>query len=294
MQEENDRIGNYEVLQHIANGAFGCVFLVRHWFLQDRLYALKLLHTKRLQNTCEQKRFMQEAQFLGMLHHPHIPYIHDIGVDGDGTPYIVLEYAPNGSLRDLINSYAPLPMPFEQAVSILSGVEKALSFTHQNGVIHHDIKPENILFNTRWEAMLTDFGIALLMESVTVRRSAATIGTPDYMAPEQYQGYASRRSDQYSLAVMAYELFTGRVPFLAHSTEELRHMHQCKPPIPPSHFNSTLPRYIDHVVLKALEKRRINRFDDVRSFVRALQGVPIAPARRQHVMSDTQSTIHVQ
>src|SRR5450755_4895134 len=124
MQEENERIGNYEVLQHIADGAFGRVFLVRHWFLQDRLYAMKLLHTKRLQNTREQKRFMQEAQFLGMLHHPHIPYIHDIGVDGDGTPYIVLEYAPNGSLRDLINSNAPLPMPFEQAISILSEIER--------------------------------------------------------------------------------------------------------------------------------------------------------------------------
>ncbi len=206
MQEENDRIGNYELLQHIADGAYGRVFLVRHWFLQDRFYALKLLHTKRLQNTREHERFMQEAQFLGMLRHPHIPYIYDIGVEVDGTPYIVLEHAPNGSLRDLINRYAPLPIPFEQAISILCGVEKALSFTHQNSVIHHDIKPENILFNTQREAMLTDFGIALMMESVTVRRSAATIGTPDYMAPEQYLGYASRRSDQYSLAVMAYEL----------------------------------------------------------------------------------------
>jgi serine/threonine protein kinase len=293
MQEENVRIGNYEVLQHIADGAFGRVFLVRQWFFKERLYALKLLQTKRLQSTREQNRFMQEARFLGMLLHPHIPYIHDIGIDVDGTPYLVLEYAPNGSLRDLINSYAPLPIPFEQAISILSGVEKALSFTHQHGVVHHDIKPENILFNSQWEAMLTDFGIALVMESVIVRRSAATVGTPDYMAPEQYQGYASRRSDQYSLAVMTYELFTGRVPFLANSTDELRNMHQSKQPIPPSQFNSTLPRYIDHVMLKALEKRRINRFDDVRSFVRALQGAPVAPAQRQSVISDTRTTIRV-
>ncbi len=292
--QEKDLIGNYEVIQPIASGAFGSVFLVRHWFLTDRLYALKLLHTKRLQDAREQARFMQEAKFLGSLTHAHIPYIQDVGIDVDGTPYLVLEYAPNGNLRNILNRYAPRPLPFKQVLAILRPVAAAISYIHRYDIIHHDIKPENILFNGQWRAMLTDFGISLLLESVTMRRREASIGTPAYMAPEQFRGYASRRSDQYSLAVMAYELFTGQRPFLANSTAELSQMHLCERPKPPSQLNSTLPRYIDQVLLKALEKRRVNRFDDVGSFMRALQGATIPARSSQPVISNTHATIRVQ
>jgi len=292
--QEKVLIGNYEVIQPIASGAFGSVFLVRHWFLTQRVYALKLLHTKRLQDACEQSRFMQEAQFLGSLNSVHIPYLYDVGIDVDGTPYLVLEYAPNGNLRDLLNRYSNKLMPFQQAMTILRSVATTLDYTHQHNIIHHDIKPENILFNEHWQAMLTDFGIALLMESVTVRRREAVIGTPDYMAPEQFCGYASRRSDQYSLAAMAYELFTGQRPFQANSTAELRQLHLYEQPVPPSSINRNLPRYIDCAILKALEKRRVNRFDNLRDFIRALQGATIASRPGQAAISDTRPTIRVQ
>lgn len=291
--QEKVIIGNYEVIQPIASGAFGSVFLVQHRLLTNRVYALKLLHTKRLQNAREHARFMQEAKFLGMLNHAHIPYLYDVSVHLDGTPYLVLEYAPNGNLRTLLNRYTKRPLPFQQAMVILRQVAGTLAYTHQQQIIHHDIKPENILFNAQRQAMLTDFGIALLMESVTVQRRDAAIGTPDYMAPEQFRGYASRRSDQYSLAVMAYELFTGQRPFQANSTAELRQLHLYAPPVPPSHINRNLPRYIDRVILKALEKRRVNRFDDILSFIRALQGAAITTQPGRPAIADTHATIHV-
>lgn len=291
--QEKVFIGNYEVIQPIASGAFGSVFLVRHWLLTERVYALKLLHTKRLQDAREHVRFMQEAKFLGMLNHPSIPYLHDMNVHLDGTPFLVLQYVPNGNLRKLLNRYAPRPMPMPQALVILRQIAVTLAYTHQQQIIHHDIKPENILFNASWQAMLTDFGIALLMESVTMQRRDAAIGTPDYMAPEQFRGYASRRSDQYSLAVMAYELLTGQRPFSGNSTAELRQKHLYEEPVPPSQINKKLPRYIDCAILKALEKRRVNRFDDVGSFIRALQGAAVTTQPRRTAIAHAHATIRV-
>lgn len=279
MQERNFYVGNYEALQHIASGAFGCVFLARHYYRRQPYVALKLLNGKRSQSAYERDRFTREAQLLNALHHRGIPRLFDSGITNDGTPYIALEYAPNGNLRDLINRYPSGVMPFRQALPILDGIAEVLSYVHAQGILHHDIKPENVLFKDTWEPMLADFGIALAQEEATVRRLAALVGTPAYMAPEQYRYYASRRTDQYSLAVLAYELFTGHLPFEADTRTELQEKHLYAQPLPPSSYNRELPRSIDRAILKALEKRRVDRFDSVRSFMNALHSVPIAPTK---------------
>ena len=272
MQETIFCVGNYEVIQHIADGAFGCVYLVRHHYLSRRRFALKVLNSDRQYSVFEQNRFMQEALFLDVLHHPAIPRLFESGIESNGTPYIVLEYAPNGTLRSLLKRYPSHLMPFTRAMAILDDVAGALTYMHDLGILHHDIKPENILFKENGASMLADFGIALVQENIAVCRAAAMVGTPAYMAPEQYRGYTSRRTDQYSLAVLAYELFTGRLPFEVQTRNEMREMHLYSRPLPPSCFNRSLPPHIDAALLKALEKKRAHRFDDVASFMKALHG----------------------
>lgn len=279
MQQRKFYVGNYEVIRHIANGAFGCVYLARPSYRGQQDVALKLLNGKRSQSEYERDRFMREAHVLKALHHRGIPRLFDSGITSEGVSYIALEYAPNGNLRDLIKCYPNGVMPYRQALAILDGIAEVLSYVHAQGFLHHDIKPENVLFKDNWEPMLADFGIALLQEEVTVRRLTALVGTPAYMAPEQYRYYASRRSDQYSLAVLAYELFTGQLPFEADTRTGLQEQHAYARPLPPSTYNQGLPPFIDRAILKALEKRRVDRFDSVRSFMNALHGATMAARR---------------
>ncbi|GAC1380237.1 MAG: hypothetical protein NVS4B7_11260 [Ktedonobacteraceae bacterium] len=271
MEDKSSRIGNYEVVADIANGSFGHVYLVRHWFLQHRLFAMKLLHSTRLRSPRERERFHHEAQFLEMLKHPHILSIHDFGID-QGTPYIVVEYAPGGTLRDLLKQSPQNPLPVPQAITILTQIGNALYYAHQQGIIHHDVKPENILFNAQGEALLADFGIAIMQTAISSRCASAAIGTPLYMAPERFRNYVSRRSDQYSLGCVAYELVTGQPPFLPTENVAMGLKHLREDPVPPTHLNPAVPPHVEQAILQALEKRRINRHSDVFHFIEALQG----------------------
>ncbi|MEO8970979.1 MAG: protein kinase [Ktedonobacteraceae bacterium] len=275
MQDNSNYVGNYELLQEIGRGSFGIAYLVQHRFIPDRIAVMKLLHASRLHATTEQEKFLREAHYLGILHHPHILAILDAGID-EGIPYIVTEYAPNGSLRDLLHRYSLRPLSPKRAIAIVSQIGYALHYAHLQGIIHHDIKPENILFNDRGDALLADFGIAMMQESIQRQRSAASMGTPMYMAPERFQGYVSKRSDQYSLGCVLYELLAGRPPFTAPNAIALGVQHARTRPVPPSHFNARVPAYVEQAVLRTLEKRRMNRFDGVLSFVEAIQGSPLS------------------
>lgn len=275
MEDNNNYVGNYELLEEIGSGSFGIVYQVQHRFIPNRIAVMKLLHASRLHATSEQEKFMREARYLGILDHPHILAILDAGID-EGIPYIVTEYAPNGSLRDLLNHHAPDPLPLKKALAIIVQIGSALHYAHLQNIIHHDIKPENILFNARDDALLADFGIAMMLESIHRQRSAASVGTPMYMAPERFQGYVSRRSDQYSLGCVAYELLTGRPPFTAPNAIALGIQHARTRPVPPTYFNARIPAYIEQAILRTLAKRRMNRFNSVLNFVEAIQGLPLS------------------
>jgi len=175
-------------------------------------------------------------------------------------------------LRDLLNSRTSQLLPLRDVISIIAQVGQALYYAHQQGVIHHDLKPENILFNEQNDALLADFGIAIV-RTTTLEQVADMNGTPAYMAPEQFQGKASRRSDQYSLACIMYELVTGRRPFTAPDAISMGLKHMQESPIPPTWLNPNLPPQMERVILKALEKRRINRYPDVLTFIRELQAL---------------------
>ncbi len=262
--------GNYQVIAEIDCGSFGCVYQAQHTFL-PRVAAIKLLHVARLRSQEACNAFLQEAQLLERLKHPNILQIYEFGLD-DGLPYLVTEYASRGSLRDLLNSRTSQLLPLRDVISIIAQVGEALYYAHQQGVIHHDLKPENILFNEQNDALLADFGIAIV-RTTTLEQVADMNGTPAYMAPEQFQGKASRRSDQYSLACIMYELVTGRRPFTAPDAISMGLKHMRESPIPPTWLNPDLPPQMERVILKALEKRRINRYPDVLTFIRELQAL---------------------
>ncbi len=278
--------GNYRVEDELKCGSFGCTYLARHVYL-NRVATIKLLLIARLHSVQDRKRFLREAQFLGRLDHPHILTIYEFGIDND-FPYLVTEYAPGGSLRDLLHRYRRRRLPVKDAITILSQVGNALHYTHQQGIIHHDIKPENILLNTRGEALLADFGIAMVQRSIITRRATASIGTPAYMAPELFHGTVSAKSDQYALGCVGYELLTGRTPFTAPSVIAMALKHMQEKPVPPSELNPLIPLYVEQAILKALEKRRINRHKDVLSFNKALQtpfpDQPRVPIRSQQML----------
>jgi serine/threonine protein kinase len=265
----NKSIGNYRIIALIGSGGFGSVYRGEHQILKDRLVAIKILHNY-LSSQEEFNRFLQEAQILEHMQHPHILQIFDAGIEAS-LPYFVTEYAPHGSLRNLLKRYAHTPLPTEMALSILSQVGGALYYAHQQHIVHRDLKPENILFNASDEALLADFGIASTLTTSSVKYSAV-IGTPSYMAPEQFQGTVSQEGDQYALGCIAYELFTGHAPFTAPDFFAMGFKHLTDRPVDPTQLNPTLPKHIEQAVLKAMAKQRGDRHPDVRAFIVALHG----------------------
>ncbi|MGH2480725.1 MAG: serine/threonine protein kinase, partial [Ktedonobacteraceae bacterium] len=265
-------IGNYRIKEEIASGGFGIVFLAHHAILSDRPpVALKLMHT-RFSTSEHREQFIQEAQLLERLHHPHILRLIDVGITVEGSPYLITVYAPCGSLRDLLGK-EKTPLPLTRALQIVQHIGQALHFAHSQNILHRDLKPANVLFETPEHALLADFGIALVSEGNTVREMNA-VGTPAYMAPEQFAGMTSKQSDQYALGCIAYELFTGRKLFPTQDPYQLMNCHVNQKPVPPAQINPDLPPHIEEAILTSLAKERSARYPDVITFIDALQALP--------------------
>lgn len=266
-----EQIAGYRILARLGCGGCGCVYLGQHPRLINRFVAIKIF-TGNVESEEEQTRFLREAFLLDQLRHPHILPILDIGIEADrlrgSLPYLITEYAPNGSLRDRLEARAG-PLRLEEALPILSQVGKALQYAHAHDVVHCDLKPENILFTEEGQALLADFGIAAILSSAQTEQGGL-MGTVEYMAPEQFDNKVSTKSDQYALGCIAYELFTGRLPFRAHDRSALMYQHLSVAPLPPRQLNSALPQPIDQAILKALAKDREDRYPDVAAFLAAL------------------------
>jgi len=260
-------IGNYRLIRELGRGAMGTVYLAHQESLARDL-ALKVLAPEFTREPEFQERFRREARIAASLKHPHIAQVYDADFR-DGQYYIAMEYLGSRNLRDLIRECAG-PFPIAQALSFLDPILQALSHAHSRGVVHRDVKPANVLVDDEGRVALTDFSIARATSEGALTRSGTMIGTPEYMAPEQFEGLeVDGRTDLYAVAVIAYELLTGVHPFRAETTPAVMKAHLFKRPPPPSELVGSLAA-LDPVILKALEKDPDERHPDVETFRRAL------------------------
>ncbi len=244
----NDR---YELEQKIGEGGMARVYRGRDLRL-SRQVAIKVLHSHYASDTGFLQRFHHEAQAAANLRHPNIVDVYDVGQDGD-VHYIVMEYVLGSDLKALIMRNGPLPI--DQALAIAEAVASGLDAAHRLGMIHRDIKPQNIIVGERAQVKITDFGIAKSKLSTALTETGVTFGTADYISPEQARGQtATPRSDIYSLGVTLYEMLTGRLPFSGDSSIAVAMQHVGADPPPPRMYNPRIPPQIEALVLRALSK----------------------------------------
>jgi VCBS repeat-containing protein len=256
-------VGKYRLTRVLGKGGFAEVYLGTHLHLGSQA-AVKLLLAP-LASASEIAQFRREAQTIAALVHPNIVRVLDFDVEGD-TPYLVMDYAPNGSLRQRLPAATPLPAA--SLAPVLAQVADALQSAHDQHLVHRDIKPENMLVGRRNEVLLSDFGIAIAAQSTSQQKTQGVAGTAAYMAPEQLQGKPRPASDLYALGVVAYEWLTGTRPFVGSFTE-VASQHLFTPPPPLRAHAPDLSPAVEQVVLTALAKDPKERFSSVHAFTTA-------------------------
>src|SRR5437016_3724000 len=259
-----EQLGNYRLTRLLGQGGFAEVYLGEHVYLKT-FAALKILDTELSEQ--DAASFVQEAQTLARLSHPHIVRVLDFAVE-DGTPFLVIEYAPHGTLRQRHPKGTHLPL--ETIILYVQQVAAALQYAHNQRLIHRDVKPENLLLNERSDILLSDFGLGMFARHTLSQSIQEAAGSPFYIAPEQIQGKPRPASDQYALGIVVYEWLTGGCPFEGSLTEIVT-QHLFTPP--PSLYEKipTLSPLIEEVVLQALAKEPQHRFASVQDFASALQ-----------------------
>ena len=262
---------NYRLLRLLGQGSFAEVYLGEH--IHDKnLAAIKILRTRLTDDLHES--FINEAWTLKHLTHPNIIHIQGIGIVED-VPYLAMEYAPHGTLRNRhpSNTKVPLPMIVDYARQIADGLQHA----HDHKLIHRDMKPENLLIGQQNTILISDFGVAVLAQSTrSLQTQDSFAGTIAYMAPEQLQGKPRLASDQYSLGIIVYEWLCGKRPFQG-TTVELLSQHLSVPPPPLQEHNTEISPAIAQVVLTALAKDPAQRFPNVKAFAAALEQASLDP-----------------
>src|SRR5438067_1352934 len=258
--------GNYRLVALLGQGGFAEVYLGQHVRF-DQQAAIKVLHAHLSEQEAE--HFQREAETIAKLAHPAIVRVFDYDVH-EGVPFVVMDYAPNGSLRQRFPKGSLVPLPV--IVSSVKQVADALQYAHEQKFIHRDVKPENILLGRRQEVLLSDFGIATIAHSTSSLSTSAegTSGTLAYMAPEQIEGHPRPTSDQYALAVVVYEWLCGERPFEG-SVSELMAQHLSMPPPSLRERVPAIPLEVEQVVLRALAKDPKERFASVKDFASALE-----------------------
>src|SRR6266498_1706218 len=266
------QLGPYQIIASLGEGGMAAVYKAYHPAM-ERHVALKILPRHFASDAEFVNRFKQEAKVLAQLQHPHIVPVFDFG-EQDGYTYLVMPFIRSGTLAELLKGE---PLPFEQIRTICSQVGGALDYAHGHSVVHRDVKPRNVLIDESGYCLLTDFGLAKILEgNESLTNSGAILGTPAFMSPEQGLGESiDRRSDIYSLGVILYELATGRTPYRAETPMALMIKHISDPLPPPTRFNPMLPEALEAIILKALAKNPQDRYQTAVLLVKALQTVPV-------------------
>ncbi len=269
---EGQRLDNYRLIRKLGAGSFGEVYLAENVYRKTKV-AIKVLPQL---TDHEMPGFLNEARTI-RLKHPHIVHVLDFGLHKH-IPFIVMEYMPNGNLRQRYPKGTRLPL--DVIVSYVKQIADALQYAHDEKLIHRDVKPENILLGPDDNVLLSDFGIATVAHSSGSQLTQEMAGTVVYMAPEQLQGRPSVASDQYALAVIVYEWLSGARPFSG-GIMEIASQQVLTPPPPLHEQVPTIHPLIEQVVMKALAKEPHKRFASVQAFAHALEqayqaGLPVA------------------
>ncbi|UCF61218.1 MAG: protein kinase [Anaerolineaceae bacterium] len=261
-------LGRYHIREQLGEGGMGTVYKAFDTRL-EREVAVKVILPHRRHAPEFLKRFDREAKALAKMSHPNIVRVLDYG-EHDGLPFLVMEYTPGGTLKEKLGD----AMPWHQAVHMQLPIARALMYAHEQKIIHRDVKPSNIIFSELGEPMLSDFGLAKVLEAEKTWDLTGTgvgIGTPEYMAPEQGIGKGvDHRADIYALGVVLYEMITGRPPYQADTPLAVLMKHINDPLPPPSEFVANLPERVEQVIIKALAKEAEDRFQSMGEFVAAL------------------------
>src|SRR3954468_12987058 len=287
--------GRYELGELIGYGGMAEGHRGRDTRL-NREVAIKVLRPDLARDPSFLNRFRREAHSAAGLNHPSIVSVYDTGEDTgpDGTtqPFIVMEFVEGRTLRDIVKSEGRLPV--RRAMEVVADVCAALDFSHRNGIIHRDVKPANVMITPQGAVKVMDFGIARAVadNSATVTQTANVIGTAQYLSPEQARGeQVDARSDVYSTGCLLYELVTGVPPFQGDSPVAVAYQHVRENPVMPSARNPEVPRALDSIVMKALAKNQLNRYQsagDMRQDIeRALANQPVST---ESVMTDAERT----
>jgi len=266
-------LGRYQILELIGKGGMATVYKAHDTHL-DREVAVKVIRRESFppdQFDMILKRFDREAKSLGGLSHPNIVGVIDYG-EYEGSPYLVMVYLPGGTLKERLGH----PIPWRNAVRLLVPVARALEYIHEHKIVNRDVKPSNILMTEKGQPMLTDFGLVKIFETqgaTNLTASGAGLGTPDYMAPEQWTGEATALSDLYSLGVVLYEMITGHRPYISDTPAGVL-LKQINEPLPlPKQYVPDLPQNMESVLLKVLARKPEDRYPDMHAFADELQNL---------------------
>jgi serine/threonine protein kinase len=274
MADSLEQLGNYRLIRLLGQGGFADVYLGEHIYLNTQA-AIKVLQMRLVNDDLES--FLKEARTVARLTHPHIIRVLEFGVEGN-TPFLVMDYAPNGSLRQRHSRGEQLPL--DVVTRYVKQVAAALQYAHDNKLIHRDVKPENMLLSQNNDILLSDFGLAQISHSSRSQDVQGAAGTVAYMAPEQLQGKPCPATDQYALGIAVYEWLGGDRPFHGSFTE-LASQQMFVPPSPLHEQISNISPAVEHVVMTALTKDPRQRFANVQMFALALEEASLSALPHQ-------------
>ncbi|PLT34256.1 Stk1 family PASTA domain-containing Ser/Thr kinase [Bacillus sp. V5-8f] len=282
--------GRYKLLDMVGGGGMANVYLARDMIL-ERDVALKILRMDFSNDEQFIKRFNREAQSATSLAHSNIVSIYDVGEEDD-IYYIVMEYVKGLTLKQYIQKHYPIPI--EKALDIMKQITAAIAHAHQNGIIHRDIKPQNILIDEKGNVKITDFGIAMALSATNITQTNAVLGSVHYLSPEQARGgMANKKSDIYSLGIVMFELMTGRLPFSGESAVSIALKHLQSETPSPKRWNPEIPQSVENVILKATAKDSFYRYesvDDMQDDIRTALDVERLNEKPFHIPEDADAT----
>ena len=254
--------GRYEIIKSIGEGGMANVYLGYDKIL-DRNVAIKVLRGDLANDEKFVRRFQREALSASSLSHPNIVAMYDVGED-DGLYYIVMEYVEGKTLKQLLKKRGSLTL--SEAIDIMLQLTDGMAHAHDSYIVHRDLKPQNIMIEDDGQIKITDFGIAMALNSTQLTQTNSVMGSVHYLPPEQAAGKGTTiKSDIYSMGIIFYELLTGELPFKGDSAVEIA-LKQMKEPLPDVHkLNNDIPQSIENIILKATAKNPKNRYDDAKS-----------------------------